>query len=52
MNNAESFTCDSSNEDPHKSYKGFKFIFAINLINKPGENVWSVPNRRFMLNSL
>jgi hypothetical protein len=52
MNNTQSFTCDSSNEDPYKSYKGFKFIFAINLISKPGENIWSVPNRRFMLNSL
>ena len=36
-------------EDPTKSYKGFKFIFAINATTKPGENVWSVPNRRFML---
>ena len=32
-----------------KTYKGFKFIFAINASSKPGENVWSVPNRRFML---
>jgi len=52
MNITESLSCVSSIEDPHKSYKGFKFIFAINLINKPGENTWSVPNRRFMLNSL
>ena len=51
MNNSQSITCGSSIEDPHKSYKGFKFIFAINLISKPGENIWSVPNRRFMLNS-
>ena len=39
----------SAAEDPVKSYKGFKFIFAINASTKPGENVWSVPNRRFML---
>ena len=39
----------SAAEDPAKTYKGFKFIFAINASTKPGENVWSVPNRRFML---
>ena len=39
----------SAAEDPVKSYKGFKFIFAINASTKPGENVWCVPNRRFML---
>ena len=39
----------SAAEDPTKSYKGFKFIFAINASTKPGENIWSVPNRRFML---
>ena len=39
----------SAAEDPTKSYKGFKFIFAINASTKPGENVWSIPNRRFML---
>ena len=39
----------SAAENPTKSYKGFKFIFAINASTKPGENIWSVPNRRFML---
>ena len=39
----------SAAEDPTKSYKGFKFIFAINASTKPGENIWHVPNRRFML---
>ena len=39
----------SAAEDPTKTYKGFKFIFAINASTKPGENVWSIPNRRFML---
>lgn len=39
----------SAAEDSTKSYKGFKFIFAINSSSKMGNNVWSVPNRRFML---
>ena len=39
----------SAAEDPTKSYKGFKFIFAINATSKVGDNVWHVPNRRFLL---
>ena len=39
----------SAAEDPIKSYKGFKFIFAINAASKPGDNIWYVPNRRFLL---
>ena len=53
-----SFACSNSQvhpaagsaaEDPTKSYKGFKFIFAINATSKVGDNVWHVPNRRFLL---
>jgi len=49
MNNNEAFSCDTSISDPYKCYKGFKFIFAVNVISKPGENMWLVPNRRFIL---
>ena len=42
-------SADSAAEDPGKNYKGFKFIFAINATSKLGNNIWSVPNRRFLL---
>ena len=43
----------SAAEDPTKSYNWYRIQvyirFAINATSKVGDNVWYVPNRRFLL---